>query len=205
MKVKRKILIIISMMMLLFVGCSDTNNTQNTKGESIKDENEVSLDDIEHDVPYVNLNTGEIDVEVINDRYKNVNKYELSYDTIQDDIESLIEEHNANPDNMSKIHIPEQTDASYKSILEGYSYESEGNVFNFTYDEAMELAKQVLPDDVEEVDYILNEEFNIEYIYYTSSKGNFRVNLRYIDDFNDKDIEEIHKGSIIAISYSKEF
>ena len=193
------------MMILLFVGCSDTNNNQNTKGESIKDENEVSLDDVEHDVPYANLNTGEIDIEVINNRYKNVNKDELAYDTIQDDIENLIEEHNANPDNMTKIHIAEQTDTSYKSILEGYSYESEGNSFDFTYDEAMELAKKVLPDDVEEVDYILNEEFNIEYIYYTSSKGNFRVNLRYIDDFNDKDIEEIHKGSIIAISYSKEF
>ena len=208
MKIKRKILMTISMISLLFIGCSNTNSNQNMKVESKQEQNELnkaSLDNIEHDVPYANLDTGEIDMEIINERYNNVDKQKLNYDAI--DMDALVEEHNSNPDNRTKIYIAEQPngDTSYKTILEGYSYISEGNVFNFTYSEAIDLAKKVLPDDIEEVDYILNKELNTEYKYYTSSKGNFRVNLRYANDFSDKDIDKIHKDSIIAISYSKEF
>lgn len=206
---KRKIFMIISIISLLLVGCSDTNN-QKKKVEFTEEQNELdkgNLDkkDIEHHVPYANFDTGKIDVEIINQRYRNVNKDELNYDTIE--IESIVKEHNVNPDNMTKIYISDQIkgDTSYKTILEGYSYKSEGNVFNFTYEDAIELVKKVLPDDIEEVDYILNKELNTECKYYTSSKGNFRVDLSYTNSFNDKDIDEIHKDAIIAISYSKEF
>lgn len=208
MKIKRKILMSISMITLLFIGCSNINSNQNIKIESKQNQNELnkdSLENIEHHVPYTNLDTGEIDIKIINERYNNIDKEKLNYDAI--DIDSLVENHNNNSDNMSKIYIAEQSngDTSYKTILEGYSYISEGNTFNFTYSEAIELVKKVLPDDIEEVDYILNKELNTEYKYYKSSKGNFRVNLHYSNDFSDKNIDEIHKDSIISISYSKEF
>lgn len=214
MKVKRKILIMISTLSLLFVGCSNTNNNQNTKVESTQEQNQSNKSssddeniDIEHHIPYANLDNGEVDEEVINERYRNVNKDELRYDTIEPEMDAKIAEHNANPNNLTKIYKAEDPneEESYKSILEGYSYNSEGNSFEFTYDEAIELVKTVLPDDIEEVRYILNNENNTEYKYYISSKGNFRVELRYLGSITDKDINEIHKYSVSSISYCKEF
>ena len=212
MKVKRKILIMISTLTLLFVGCNNTNNNQNTKVESTHEQNQLNKNslsdediDIEHHIPYADLYNGEIDEEVINERYRNVNKDELRYDTI--DTDDRFKEHNSNPNNITKIYRADDPNGeeSYRKILEGYSYNSEGNVFDFTYDEAIKLIKTVLPDDIEEIRYVLNNEYNTEFKYYTSSKGNFRVDLRYIDSFTDKNINEIHKGIINSISYSKEF
>lgn len=207
---KVKILIMISTLSFLLVGCNDINNNKSTNVEPLQEQQELNKTDlhdkdIENHTPYIDNYSGEIDVAIINERYNNVNKEELTYDAI--DIESIIEEHNDNPDNITKIYFVEDPngDASYRSILEGYSYKSEGNVFNFTYDEAIELAKKVLPDDIEKVDSVLNKEHNAEYIYYKSSKGNFRVNLFYINDISDKSIDEIHKGHIDGITYSKEF
>lgn len=157
MKIKRKILMSISMITLLFIGCSNINSNQNIKIESKQNQNELnkdSLENIEHHVPYTNLDTGEIDIKIINERYNNIDKEKLNYDAI--DIDSLVENHNNNSDNMSKIYIAEQSngDTSYKTILEGYSYISEGNTFNFTYSEAIELVKKVLPDDINDYEMI---------------------------------------------------
>ena len=50
----------------------------------------------------------------------------------------------------------------------------------------------------------MDEEVNKEYIYYESSKGNFRVGLSYGYEFNDENIDVVNKNKIIGIDYSKE-
>ena len=78
------------------------------------------------------------------------------------------------------------------------------NPTNLTYDNAIELVKKVLPDDIKQVDFKIDEEVNTEYIYYESSKGNFRVELCYRYDFNDRNEEVLSKDKIVGIDYSKE-
>ena len=51
--------------------------------------------------------------------------------------------------------------------------------------QAIELVKKLLPEDIKQVDSTMDEEVNKEYIYYESSKGNFRVGLSYWYEFND--------------------
>lgn len=43
---------------------------------------------------------------------------------------------------------------------------------------------------------------NKGYIYYKSSKGNFRVGVCYGEEY---DSEEIHNNSVVGLDYSKEF
>ena len=50
----------------------------------------------------------------------------------------------------------------------------------------------------------MDEEVNKEYIYYESSKGNFRVWLSYGYEFNDENIDVVNKNKIVGIDYSKE-
>ena len=70
--------------------------------------------------------------------------------------------------------------------------------------QAIELVKKLLPEDIKQVDSTMDEEVNKEYIYYESSKGNFRVGLSYVYEFNDENIEVVNKNKIVGIDYSKE-
>ena len=195
-KNKLVIILLIASMTLIMIGCSKVSNNE---GENISTE-PLSTTEIENHIPYINEDNGEIDNNIIDERYENVNKEELSYDPL---VESSEDD---NSEVKTKVYIADsiKNDTNYKSILLGFTYFLESNPSNLTYDEAIELVKKVLPDDIEKVNTVIDDEANKEYIYYKSSKGNFRVGLCYGYKFNEENIEEVDKNLIVGIDYSKE-
>ena len=181
-------ILLIASMILIMTGCSKVSNNE---GENISTESLLTTE-IENHIPYINEDNGEIDNNIIDERYENVNKEELSYDPL---VESSEDD---NSEVKTQVYLADsiKNDTNYKSILLGFTYFLESNPSNLTYDEAIELVKKVLPDDIEKV--------NKEYIYYKSSKGNFRVGLCYGYKFNEENIEEVDKNLIVGIDYSKE-
>lgn len=180
MKIKKSFVVIIFACSMLFAGCSINANTG------------------ENEIPYVSDKNEEIDNSVIEDRYVKVNKEKLTYDEFEYSGENI---------SGVEVHLADsiKNDTSYKDILLGFTYTPEENPTSISYGEALKLIKKVLPDDIEEVNSVLDKEVGKEYIYYKSDKGNFRVGLSYgEEDFNDKSIKEIHKGLIVGIDYSKE-
>lgn len=195
-KNKLVIILLIASMTLIMIGCSKVSNNE---GENISTE-PLSTTEIENHIPYINEDNGEIDNNIIDERYENVNKEELSYDPL---VESSEDD---NSEVKTQVYLADsiKNDTNYKSILLGFTYFLESNPSNLTYDEAIELVKKVLPDDIEKVNTVIDNEVNKEYIYYKSSKGNFRVGLCYGYKFNEENIEEVDKNLIIGIDYSKE-
>ncbi|MEW9077223.1 hypothetical protein [Terrisporobacter glycolicus] len=186
MKINNKIIIIMCLGLTLSVGCS--SNSEGNKNDS-------SVENIENHIPYVNDNMDEIDNSIVDERYENVKKEELSYDNKEEGKEVSTEVHPA--DSI-------KDDTSYKSILLGFTYFSEINPTNVPYDKSIELVKKVLPDDIKQVALKKDKEVNKEYIYYESTKGNFRVGLCYGYEFNDENEEIVSKDKIVGIDYSKE-
>ncbi|MCC3866691.1 hypothetical protein [Terrisporobacter mayombei] len=202
MKISKNAIIIMCVSSILLMGCRNKskNDEKSTDSKSLEYTEEITVDnsntsDIENHIPYVDASSGEIDNSVINRRYENVKKEELTYNSSEKTTENEV------------IVYPAESiknDVFYKSILEGFTYFSEGSPINLTYDEAIKLVKKVLPDDIEKVDYVLDKEVNKEYIYYKSDQGNFRVWLSYGGEFKNDDLEDIHKNSVLGIDYSKE-
>lgn len=193
MKISKKIITIICLVSILNIGCSKEENDK------------LSTEDIENNIPYINEHSGEIDNNVINERYENIKKEELSYEYANDyevDGDGKINKENNNQ--ITEIYFANNNDTNYINILEGFTYYSEQNPVNLTYDEAIELVKKVLPDDIKQVDLKIDEDLNKEYIYYESSKGNFRVGLCYAYEFNDENVEVVNKTKVVGIDYSKE-
>ena len=191
MKINKKIIIVICLATILSVGCS-------SKSEENKPD--VSIKNIENHIPYIDEDNGEIDNSIINERYENVKKEELSYGIEEDD--------NTENENevITQVYPADsiKNDINYKSILLGFTYFSESNPCDLTYNQVIELIKKVLPDDIKEVDSKIDKEVNKEYIYYESDKGNFRVGLCYGYEFDDENVEVVNKNKIVGIDYSKE-
>lgn len=158
------------------------------------------VENIENHIPYIDKNNDEIDNSIINERYENVKKEDLTYDTEEDDSKDNEKEV------ITQVYFADSTknDINYKKILQGFSYASESNPCDLTYNQAIELVKKLLPDDIKQVNSTVDEEVDKEYIYYESSKGNFRVGLSYGYEFNDENIEVVNKNKIVGIDYSKE-
>ena len=183
MKISKKAIMAICLVSILNIGCSNKEN----------------------DIPYIDMYSGEIDNNIINERYKNIKKEELSYDIAYDyEVEDDGKINTGESDRITEVCYAAGYDTNYRSILEGFTYYSEQNPVNLTYDEAIELVKKVLPDDIKQVDLRVDEELNKEYIYYESSKGNFMVGLCYGYEFNDENVEVVNKTKIVGIDYSKE-
>ena len=85
-------------------------------------------------------------------------------------------------------------------IIKRFYYASESN----PCESGNRIGKKLLPEDIKQVDSTMDEEVNKEYIYYESSKGNFRVGLSYGYEFNDENIDVVNKNKIVGIDYSKE-
>ena len=194
-KNKLVIMLLISSMILIMIGCSKVSNND---GED-KSNEPLSTKEIENHIPYINEDSEEIDSNIIDKRYENVNKEELSYDPLAESKED-------NSEVVTQVYMADSisNDDDYKDILLGFTYFAEINSSNLTYDEAIKLVKRVLPDDIEKVNTVLDNEVNKEYIYYKSSKGNFRVGLCYGYKFNEENIEVVDKNLIVGIDYSKE-
>ena len=183
MKISKKAIMAICLVSILNIGCSNKEN----------------------DIPYIDMYSGEIDNNIINERYENVKKEELSYDIAYDyEVEDDGKINTGDSDRITEVYLATGYDTNYRSILEGFTYYSEQNPVDLTYDEAIELVKKVLPDDIKQVDLRVDEELNKEYIYYESSKGNFMVGLCYGYEFNDENVEVVNKSKIVGIDYSKE-
>ena len=176
---------------ILSVGCS-SKTEENKSNESVKN--------IENQIPYIDEKSGEIDNSIINERYENVKKEEISYNSQEDD------DTENEKQVTTEVHLADsiKDDVYYKSILLGFTYFAESNPCDLTYEQAIELVRKVLPDDIKEVSSKIDEEVNKEYIYYESAKGNFRVGLCYGYEFNDENVEVVNKNKIVGIDYSKE-
>lgn len=194
MKISKKVITIICLVSTLNIGCSNK-----------EDNDKLSMKNIENDIPYIDMYSGEIDNNIINERYENVKKEELIYECAYDyEVEADGKINTDDSDRITEVYFAKGYDTNYRSILEGFTYYSEQNPVNITYDEAIELVKKVLPDDIKQVDLKIDENLNKEYIYYESSKGNFRVGLCYAYEFNDENVEVVNKTKVVGIDYSKE-
>lgn len=156
----------------------------------------INADIGENKIPYMNDGNEEIDNSVIDDRYKKVNKEQLTYDEFE-----------YSGDNVygAEVHLADsiKNDTSYRDILLGFTYTPEENPTRVSYGEALKLIKKVLPDDIQEANSVVDKEVGKEYIYYKSDKGNFRVGLSYEEDLTGKNVKEIHESLIVGIDYSK--
>ena len=166
MKINKKIIVAMCLVSILSVGCGSINE-ENKSNERVEN--------IENHIPYIDKNNDEIDNSIINERYENVKKEDLTYDTEEDDSKDNEKEV------ITQVYFADSTknDINYKKILQGFSYASESNPCDLTYNQAIELVKKLLPDDIKQVNSTVDEEVDKEYIYYESSKGNFRVGLSY--------------------------
>ena len=206
MKISKKIIMIMCISAALFSGCSkndETIKTEDNKEVSEYAVNESNMKEIENHIPYIDEMDGSVHNEIIDERYKNVNKEELTYNPISysEENSNEVEENQTITEVYSADSIKE--DRSYKNILLGFTYTSEGNPTSVSYDEAEDLVKKVLPDDIKKVKSVIDEEVNKEYIYYKSEKGNFRVGLCYGYVMTDEG-EKVDKDLIVGIDYSKE-
>lgn len=192
MKINKKIIVAMCLMSMLSIGCS--SNSKEDK-ENVSVENVEDVEDIENHIPYIDAHSGEIDNCIINERYENVKKEELTYDKKESKKGVEIELFYA--DSI-------KNDTSYEAILQGFTYFALTNPCDLTYDQAIELVKKILPDDIKQFDSKIDTEVDKEYIYYKSSKGNFRVGLCYGYEFNDDNVQVVNKDNIVGIDYSKE-
>ena len=192
MKINKKIIIAMCIATILSVGCSSKNE---------ENKSDISVKNIENHIPYIDEKIGEIDNSIINERYENIKKEELTYNP---------KEYEDTEDNEKEVITQVQPadsikdDTNYKSILLGFTYFSESNPCDLTYDQAIEVVKKVLPDDIKQVNSKKDREVNKEYIYYESDKGNFRVGLCYGYEFNDENVEAVNENKIVGIDYSKD-
>ena len=99
---------------ILSVGCG-----------SISEENKSNerVENIENHIPYIDKNNDEIDNSIINERYENVKKEDLTYDTEEDDSKDNEKEV------ITQVYFADsiKNDINYKKILQGFSYASESN------------------------------------------------------------------------------
>ena len=219
MKVNKIILVGLALVSILSIGCSNGSIKSEDKKSNIEstveDENtvdETNMAEIENHIPYMKNENGEIDEmlidnSIIEKRYENVEKEKLTYNSLQYNAEKeeSTEVENNEREVITQIYLADsiKNDINYKSILQGFSYASEVNPCDVTYDEALELVKRVLPDDIEKVKSVIDDEVNKEYIYYKSEKGNFRVGLSYGYVMTDEG-QKVDKDLIVGIDYSRE-
>lgn len=201
-KIRLITIVLTVLLMSTILGCSKLDSKKDIP--STKESNDsMDMSIIENDIPYTSEFKDKIDNSIIEKRYENVNnvnKEDLSYDTL-----SKTKEYD-NEDSITEIELADsiKDDINYCDILLGFTYYSEINPSRLTYNEAITLVKKVLPDDIEKVKTVLDNEVNKEYIYYKSSKGNFRVGLCYGYVLNEEGAEEVDKNLIVGIDYSRE-
>ena len=154
-----------------------------------------------NNIPYED----EPDNSVIKKRYDNVNKDQLTYEIVSQS-SYYYESESEIICSLRLGEIPNTNNKKYWDILEDYTYACEVNPTKLTYDEALKLSSKVLPNDIKKEREKLNdgELYLIRSIIYSSSRGNFIVQLVHpkIEDENHKKTTDVE--SVIGISYLKE-
>lgn len=139
----------------------------------------------------------------IDKRYKEVDKSKLSYDEANS---SLTYYETKNSFVGSEAGIPSVDNKKYKDILTDYTYASEVNPTKITYEDAIKLAKSVLPNDIKEIRNKYDNSTGKTYIVYSSNQCNFVLGLAYdYDESHNSDFTPNSKNNtIIGIDYMKE-
>lgn len=174
-KIKSK-MILSSLVIVSFIvtGCQSTNNTEENNSEPT----EITIEQ----------------------RYEEVNKNELSYEIEESNMKTY-ETENSFVGTTLLGEIPRYDDKTYGHILEDFTYYSEENPTEVSYEKALELASSVLPDDIKEERVKYDEEVGKTYIVYSSSKGNFVLGL--VHGFNEDNVTH-NKDIVVGIDYNKE-
>lgn len=197
MKKIKLIYIGIATMSLLMVGCGDKPNVKA----------EIPNEDISASSPIIdNTDKDEIDNTIISERYKNVKKEDLTYKVAQksyyfyESEDDLVSSSRLN-------EIPNIDDKKYGYILKDYTYACEVNPTDITYDEALDLIYKVLPDDIkkERKKFNKNNEIKNTNLIFSSSKGNFIVNLVHPIISYESGNETVDTNSVVGISYLREY
>ena len=115
MKINKKIIVAMCLVSILSVGCGCINE-ENKSNERVEN--------IENHIPYIDKNNDEIDNSIINERYENVKKEDLTYDTEKDDSkdnekEVITEVYSA--DSIKNENINAERDYHPDVITEGYT------------------------------------------------------------------------------------
>ncbi|MEG2289312.1 MAG: hypothetical protein RR891_00685 [Clostridium sp.] len=197
MKKFRFIYIILALMTLLIVGCQD----------KVNEKEEIPQVDTSYVVPIIlNPYDDEIDNTVIAERYKTVKKEDLKYEVTQSS-GYFYESENDLVSSYFLDEIPNIDDKKYGYILEDYTYACLVNSIDITYDEALELAYKVLPEDIKKEREKLNENGKSKHtnIIFSSSKGNFIVDLAHPMVSCVNGVETIDTNYVVGITYLMEY
>ncbi|WP_017415907.1 hypothetical protein [Clostridium tunisiense] len=147
----------------------------------------------------------EPDNSVIKKRYENVNRDEITYELTAQSCYYYESKDNIIC-SLRSAEVPSINDKKYWYILQDYTYVCELNPTKLTYDEAINLINKVLPNDIKKEREKLHdaESYLIRSIIYSSSKGNFIVQLVHpkIEDENLKKTTDV--ASVTGLSYLKE-
>lgn len=147
----------------------------------------------------------EPDNSVIKKRYDNVNKEQLTYEIVPQS-GYFYESENEIVYSFRLNEIPSINNKKYLHILQDYTYACELNPTKLSYDEAIKLISKVLPSDIKKEREKLKDgdEYLIRSIIYSSSKGNFIVQLVHPKTEDENLKKATNLDSVIGISYLKE-
>jgi len=136
-------------------------------------------------------------------RYKEVDKSKLDYKWT-DSSSTYCETKNSFVG--SEAGILSVDNKKYIRILDDYTYAMLLNPTNVTYEDAIKLAKSVLPDDIKEIRKKYDNSMGKTYIVYSSSQGNFILGLAYDYDESHSDgfIPNSKNSTVVGIDYMKE-
>lgn len=192
-------LLVISLLIipLLLFGCSTQKQSENKNYTSQIKENTTFIQ---------TLNIGENEPSTkstnIEERYKLVDKKTLKYEIKNSDYYSY-ETADTFVESGLLSEIPNIDNKTYGSILTSYTYESEINPTNVSFDKAISLAKSLLPDDIKEERIKKDPYTSKYYIVYSSTIGNFVLGLVPEDPMNPTDTP-LSSKNIVGIDYMKE-
>lgn len=182
---------------LLLFGCSTQKQAENKNYTSQIKENTTFTQ---------TLNIGENEPSTkstnIKERYKLVDKKTLKYEIKNSDYYSY-ETADTFVESGLLSEIPNIDNKTYGSILTSYTYESEINPTNVSFDKAISLAKSLLPDDIKEERIKKDPYTSKYYIVYSSTIGNFVLGLVPEDPMNPTDTP-LSSKNIVGINYMRE-
>ncbi|MBP2024175.1 hypothetical protein J2Z44_004030 [Clostridium punense] len=190
--------IIAGIMTISLVGCQKENKlNKEVLNEASNSNSSIIINNTSYE--------DEPDNSVIKKRYDNVNKEQLTYEIVPQS-GYFYESENEIVSSFRLNEIPSINNKKYWHILQDYTYACELNPTKLSYDEAIKLISKVLPSDIKKEREKLKDgdEYLIRSIIYSSSKGNFIVQLVHpkIEDENLKKTTNL--DSVIGISYLKE-
>lgn len=185
---KKIVLSLLILVALIGVGCSKTDSEQST-------ENQKSI--VQEENNYTD------DTKVTMKRYDDVKKEYLKYEVKENTIYFC--ETNRGIESIQVVEESKRlNNKKYGQVLSSYMLPTVINASYMSYDEAIEMVKKVLPDDIKEEYIKENSETNHWNIFYSSTKGNFVVCFSYFSYTDNKGIEEVMKDKVIGIGYYKE-